>query len=47
MSELEGWGRIGNMSDTRMPCGERSLMHAPGIYGLVAEAVSHNETLML
>ena len=38
---------MGTISDTRVSRGEKSLMHVPGIYGLVAEAVSNNETLML
>lgn len=34
------------ISDRRVPHGEKSLMLVPGIYGLVAGAVCHNETLM-
>lgn len=33
-------------SDRRGPHGEESLMHEPGTYGLRAEAMSNNETLM-
>lgn len=38
---------MGAVSDMRVSRGEKSLMPVPGVYGLMAEAMGNNETLML
>lgn len=42
-----GGGGLGIISEMRVLRGEKSPIHVPGIYGLIEEAVSNNEMLML